>query len=224
MRPHKIIARILLILPIIDFAFALPMAVQETRQVSGDVVLDVTITMSAKRADETEKGMYFERLSGKPDSDLAGLKALQPEAPDHGSMDSPQTGTSEIQQPELFKSPSFDHYLESPGSDASDASLNHYLWPPVSDGYDASAGEYSTDSESDSSLSAPSGSGRSTMSLLMEKSKSFLSKVASKLRLWRRTSGPGSGRDAVSAARRELQGLVDTGAHVSASSPESQTF
>ncbi len=205
MHQYKIIARILLILPIINFAFALPMAVQETR-------------------------MYFdpERLSGKPDSDLAGLKGLQPEAPDHGSMDPLQKGTNEIQQPELSKSPSFDHYLASPASPASEASLDHYL-ASESDASDVSADDYhylgSPDPESGSSRSAESESDLSTTSSSMEKpeSKSFLSKVfskVSKLKFWRRISSPDSVRDAVNAA----QDLVDTGAYVSASSPESQTF
>src|SRR6267154_2312345 len=236
MHQYKIIARILLILPIINFAFALPIAVQETRQVRDDVVPDVAISMLAKRGDENEKGMYFERLSENPDSDLAGFKGLQPESSNHGSMDPPQMGTSEIQQPELSKSPSLDHFLTSPGSeasldhylassapDASDASFHHYTASP---GSDASADEYpvSTVSESGSSRSAPSRSDRPMTGSLMEKSKSFLSKVASKLKFWRRISGPGSVRDVVNAVRRELQGLADTGAYVSASSPESQSF
>jgi hypothetical protein len=74
MRQYKIIARILLIIPIINFAVALPIAGQETRQVWGDVVPDVAITMSAKRGDEIEKGMFFVSLSWKPDSNLAGLR------------------------------------------------------------------------------------------------------------------------------------------------------
>ncbi|KAF8490850.1 hypothetical protein F5888DRAFT_1637955 [Russula emetica] len=228
---YKTIARILLILPIINFAFALPIAVQETRQVISEVVPDVAITMSAKRADEMENqlGMYFERLSGKKESDLAGLKGLLP-APDHGSMD-PQIGSSEIQQvsPELSKSPSeasLDHYLASPGSEAS---LDHYLAPsgseasvddhPASPGSEASVDDHpvSTDFELGSSQSAASGSGsgRSMASSPMKEkpgSKSFLSKVVSKLKFWRRISVPGSVRDAVNAAQRELRGLVDTGA------------
>jgi hypothetical protein len=236
MRQYKIITLILLILPIINFAFALPVAVQETREVCGDAVPEVAITMSAKRGEED---MYFERLSGKPGSDLAGLRALQPEAPDHGSMDPPQTGTSEIQQvsPGLSKSPSeasLDHYLASPGSEASldhylaspgsEASLNHYLASPESEASFGSADDslVSTDPESGPSRSAATpparGSGQSKM-------KSFLRKVvASKLKFWRRISGPVSVRDAVNVAQRQLQGLVDTGAYVSASSPESQTF
>ena len=161
--------------------------------------------------------MYSERLSGKPDSDLAGLKGLQPE----------EVGTSEIQQPELSKSPSLDHYLGSP---TSEASLDHYL-TSESDTSDAPADDHlvSPDPESGSSRGAASESGLSTTSLPMEKpkSKSFLSKVVSKLsklKFWRRISGPGSVRDVVDAAQRELQGLVDTGAYVSAPSPESQTF
>jgi hypothetical protein len=131
MRQYKIIARILLILPIINFAMALPMAVQETRQACGD------ITMSAKRGDEMEKwDMNFERLSGKPESSLAahrpsGSARSEPEsddgpinaprqsprsesstAPDHGSMDpqAPQMDTSEVSLG-LLKSPSLSHYL-----------------------------------------------------------------------------------------------------------------
>jgi len=55
------------------------------------------------------------------------------------------------------------------------------------------------------------------------KSKSFLSKlvsklkVLSKLKFWRRTSGPGFVGDAVNAAQRVLRGLADTRAYVSAS-------
>ena len=56
MRHYNRIACILLILPIINFTFAIPIiAVQETGHVSGDVAPDVTITMSAKRGDEMEK-------------------------------------------------------------------------------------------------------------------------------------------------------------------------
>jgi hypothetical protein len=89
--------------------------------------------------------MYFERFPGKPESSSA--------APDHGSMDPPQMGTSEIQQPELSKSPSLDHYLVSP---ASDASLDHFLASPESD---ASADDslVSADAEWGSSPSASSG-------------------------------------------------------------------
>lgn len=171
MRQYKIIAHVLLILPIINLAFAAPISGQETRQVCDDVVPDVTITMSAKRGDETK---------------------VQPEASDHGSMDPPQMGTSEIQQPGLSKSPSLDHYLESPGSDAS---LKHYLESPESYASFASADD----------RTAPSGSVLSTM-------KSFLRKVVGKLKFWRRISGPVSVRDAVNAVQRESQGLVDTGA------------
>jgi hypothetical protein len=219
MRQYKIMARILLILPIINFAFALPI---ETRQVCGDVVprADVTITMSTKRGDETQEqvGMYTERLSGRPDSDLAGLKGLLPEGPasDHGSMN-PQVGTSEIQQgsPELLKSPSFNIYLASPKYESF-----------------GSGDAYVADSESGWSAGGGTASTGSSDPLIYSskpKSKSFLSKVFSKfrkLKFWRRISDPGSVGDAVNAAQREFQGLVDTGTYVSASSlsPESQPF
>ena len=76
MHQYKIITRILLILPIINFAFALPIAEQETRQVCADVVPDgaTRVAMLAKSGDEVENGMYFEKLSGKSDSDLADSK------------------------------------------------------------------------------------------------------------------------------------------------------
>ena len=204
MRQYKIIARILLILPIINFAFAVPI---ETHQVSSNVVpwADVATAMSAKRGDETgvKEGMYFEWLSGKPESGLVGLKGLLPKAPVQGSVDPPQVGTSDVQQvsPELSKSPS-------------DASLNHYLTSsPASDAY-FHANDYLADSDSGSESSF-------SFEQPVEKPNftSFLSKVVSKLKFWRRISGPGSVRAVVNAARREFQGLVGTGAYVSASSP-----
>jgi hypothetical protein len=222
MRQYKIIARILLILPIINFAFALPV---ETHQVCGDVVprADVATIMSAKRGDKTgeKEGMYFERLFGKLDSGLMGLKGLLPEAPVQGSVDPPQVGTSEVQQvsPKLSKSPSdasLDHYLTS--SPASDVSLDHYLTSsPASDAF-VPANDYLADSDSGSESRF---SFEPQMEKQMEKPKStsFLSKIVSKLRFWRRISGPGSVKAVVNAARRELQGLVGTGAYVSASSP-----
>ena len=166
--------------------------------------------------------MYSERLSEKPDSDLAGLKGLQPEAPDHESMDPSQMGTSEIRQPELSKSPSLDHYLDSPTSETSEASLNHYL-TSESDASHVPLDDYVVvpDPEPDLSAGAASGNGRPMTSSPMEKpeSKSFLSKVFSKVKFWRRISGPGSIKDAVNVAQRELRSLIDTGAYVSASSP-----
>jgi hypothetical protein len=53
--------------------------------------------------------------------------------------------------------------------------------------------------------------------------KSFLS-MANKFKLWRRISGPGTVRDAMNVAQRELQGLFDTGAYVSASSSKPPPF
>ncbi len=193
MRQYKIIARALLTLPIINFAFALPIAVQETPQVSGDVVLpDVAITMSAKRANEMEKlrGMYFERLGGKKESDLAGLKGL-------------------LGGPELTKSPSLDHYL-APQELTKSPSFDHYLAP-----------------QPEQSISPPldhhvvsTDPGATSSSMEKAESKTFLSKVVSKVKLWRRIPGPGSVRDVVNATQREFQRLVDTGTYVSASSPE----
>lgn len=155
MHQYKIIARILLTLPIINFAFALPL---ETHQVRGDVVprTDVAITMLAKRAGEitAQGGMYFERLSGKPDSDIAGLNGPLPEAPVQGSMDPSQVDTSKIQHvssagPELSKSLSeapSNHYPDSSGSEAS---LNHYL---ESSGSEASFNHYLESPGSEASL------------------------------------------------------------------------
>jgi hypothetical protein len=214
MRQYKIIARIVLILPIINFAFALPIAEQETRQVGGGVVPDVAITMSAKRGDEVPMNrpydIYFERLDGK-DSDLAGLKGLQPETPDHGSMNPPQTGTSEI-QPETP-----DHgSMNPPQTGTSEIQ-------PASPSLSKSSSEASLP-ESEASfptthdypvLADP----KSGAAMAKPESKSFLSEMVSKLRLWRRISGPVSVRDAVNAAQKQLQGLVDTGAYVFASFP-----
>jgi hypothetical protein len=242
MRQYKIIARILLILPIISVAFALPI-VQETCQLCGDVVPDPVpvMTMSAKRGVGGEK-QSDESLSGKPGSLSAtpppsGSAQLESDpgsmnehalpqnptlsaAPDYGSMDPIQAGTGEIQEvsPELTNSPSLNRWLPSPESSASFASVN-------SDGYLGS-------SESGRSV-APvvpvDSDDHPVSSLSMEKprSKSFLSKVFGKfkkIKFWRRNSRPGPVRDVVNATQRELQGLVNTGAYVSASSLESQTF
>jgi hypothetical protein len=264
MHQYKIIVRILLILPVIYFVFALPIAVQETRQVCGDAVPDVAITMSAKRGDEMEKqlDMYFESLSWKPESSSAthppsGSARSESDhepinghalpqspasstAPKYGSMDLRRMVTSGIQQvsPELSNSPSFDHYVVSPEVSpapelSNPPSLDHYVGSPeVSPVPEMSKAPLDVVSTSDS---GPSRSAASESDWFWKvwpqmekpKSKSFLNKVVSKLsklKFWRRISGPGSVRDAVNAARRELQGLVDTRAYVSASSPESQTF
>ena len=162
------------------------------------MVPDVAITMSAKRGDEVEKqwDTYFGSLSGKPESSSAAHPPSSPAgsepdyvpinehappqtqsptstAPDDGAMDPPQTGTSEIQQvsQEPLRSPSLDHYL--PASPGSEASLDHYLLAsPGSSGSSESSESY--ESENDDRRS------------LLEKSKSFLSKVISKFKFWRR--------------------------------------
>lgn len=182
MRQFKIIAGILLILPIIPFAFALPIA-QEACQLGGDVVPDVAKTMLAKRGGETEAqpGVHykFESLS-RPESSSAAAQgsaqSIHPLAqgpasigPDYGSMD-PQIDTSEIQQlsPELTKSPSLDHYL--PSSPESFASTSDSL----------------------------TSSAKSDSSSPMGKLKSFLGEVIRKVKFWRRLSGPGSAAQALS--------------------------
>ena len=187
MRQHRTIARTLLILPIIGSAFARPVAVREALQVSRDAVPGVAIPME-KRIDKMEAlwGMYFERLSGKPESDLEGLKGLL----HYG--------------PELTKSPSFDHYLTPelpeppPTALTKSPSLDHFLASPEPSEFpplDHSA--VSTDSkEAGSPPTEKPGS------------ESVLSKLASKIKFWRRISGPGTVRDAVNAARTELEGLV----------------
>lgn len=300
---------------------------QETRQPSEHVVPGVAITMPvlAKRGEDMEKqwDMYFERLSGEPEADLAGLKGL---LPFDGLQYPPQIGTSEIQQvssgrpskspsldshllppelmkspmilddyvvrPEPSKSPSLDRHVLLPGWQPEllkspvilddyvpvvrpelpkslsldnhvlppkllkSSILDHYMVPqelpkspslddhvlppkllksPILDQYmvpqelpkSPSSDHYaavSTASESDPSWRVASESGQWTTSSTVKKPKSLLSKVTSKFRPWRRISGSGFIRDAVNAARRELQNLADAGAYVSASSPESQTF
>jgi hypothetical protein len=152
MHQYKIIARILLILPIINFAFAIPIAVKETRQVCCDVP-DVAIAISEKRGEETKKqwDMHFERMSGKPESSSAAHRAsgsarsesddvsvngnaprqspASSTAPDQGSTSSPQMDTSETQQvsQELSKSPSLDHYVQTQPELSNSPSLDHYL-------------------------------------------------------------------------------------------------
>jgi hypothetical protein len=153
MRQYRIIARILLSLPIIHFAFALPIAVQEASQLCGDVVPEVAMTMSAKRGDETENqsDVYFENLFRNPDSSLtvpppsgseqsesdhAPMNRLAPPqsstsstAPDSGSMDPPQMSTSEIQQvsSELMTPPSLGHV--APPELSKSPILGNYMVP-----------------------------------------------------------------------------------------------
>jgi hypothetical protein len=117
MHQYKIIARILLILPIINFAFAIPIAVKETRQVCCDVP-DVAIAISEKRGEEIKKpwDMHFERNAPR-------------QSPDEGSTSSPQMGTSKTQQvsQELSKSPSVDHYVQTQPELSKSPSLDHYV-------------------------------------------------------------------------------------------------
>jgi len=169
MRQYKTIGRTLLILPIINFAFALPIAVRERPQVGG-VVPDVAITM-AKWVDKMEElwGMNFERVSGKPDSDLEGLKGLV----HYG--------------PELSKSPSLDHYLPSPPPPAlaKSPSFDYLLaQPKQSESPPLGHSVVSTDSEAGPSQTAASRSGLWMPISPVEKPKSsgFLSKVVSKFK------------------------------------------
>ena len=284
MRRYKMIAPILLILPIINFAFALPVAVQETSQVRGDVVSDDAKIMLAKRGNEMEQlwntyfeklsgkpdsspsdgldekmtklwDMYFERLSRKPESSSAAHPPSDPAqsesdqsdhgpmsghappqspasstAPEHGSKDLPQTGTSEIQEisPEVSNPPSSDRYVVSPKLSEAPSFDSSHLGSPEADAPISSVGSnhMSAVSETGSSRSAASESAQSTANSRTGKpeSESFLSTMFSKLKFWRRISGPGSVRDAVNLAQRELQGLADTGVYVSAPSPELRMF
>src|ERR1700755_80427 len=68
MLQYKIIARILLLLPIINFAFALPIAEQETHQVGRGVTPDVpTITSAEPRAEgDLYSGSGSDRPTKKP--------------------------------------------------------------------------------------------------------------------------------------------------------------
>jgi hypothetical protein len=208
MRRYKIITRILLILPIINFAFALPVAAQETRQVCGDVEPDAAITMSAKRVKRrksygicTLKGFPGNRSRRRPRLTMARWILLKWARARFNSRSCRNLRPSTIiwcrQRPMLPWTIFWRR--QSPMRPRT------ILW----------------------CRQTPSGvrvrvrrvgSCRSTM-------KSFLSKVVSKLKFWRRISGPRPRvRDAVNAAQRGLQGLVDSGAYVSAPSPESQTF
>jgi hypothetical protein len=238
MRWYKIIARIVPILPIVNFAFAIPIAVQETRQVGRDVVPDVAITMSAKRGqdEQMEKlwDTYFERLPEKPESSSASHPPSGPAQPDDQVMaklwdkyfekSSGKPESSSAAHPSLDPAQSESGHALLPSPASSTTPDHGSVDPPQMDKSEIQ--QVSTVPESGSGPSVASGSGPSTLVSPPERpeSKSFLGKVVSKLKFWRRISGPGSVRDAVNAAQRELQGLVDTGAYVSSTSPESQTF
>lgn len=228
MHQYKIKSVIILILPIINFAFALPMAVQETRQLCRNVVPDIAITMLVKRGDETEtqSDVYSELLSGKPSSPAAhppsgsaqsgseqNVGPMSSTTHDHDSNDPSQTDASEIEEasPELTKFPSLsDYFLESSGSSSS---LDHLASP---DSF-ASAGDYLASPDRVSDAWSTTGSPKKE-----PMSESFLSKLFSKIKLWRRISGPGPVGDGVNTVQGEFQGLVDTGVYVSVSNPDSQ--
>ena len=259
MRQYKIVAGILLILPITNFVFALPTAVQETHQLSRDVVPDDAITMSAKRGDEMKKqwDIHSESFSGELESSLdvrhpsvsARLESDGPTngdappqsptsstAPDHGSMDPLQMGTSEIGQvsPGFMKSPSF-HYLVKPESDGpingdalpqsptSSTAPDHGSMDPLQMGTSeidqVSPGlmksppfHYLGVKPESSASSTPVDSNNHPVSISPMKSPKcnpFLKKIFSKLKFWRRISWacPGSVRDVVNVA----QGVARSG-------------
>ena len=208
MRHYKIIARVLFILSTITFAFALPIAIQETPQLSSEMVPDVAITMSAKRGHgeaETLSGQPESSGSAQSESYHGPMSGHAPPhgptlstEPDHGSMYSSQMGTSEIQEvkPELMKSPSF-HYLVPPVSAASPELMKspsfHYLAAPdtaaspvpfASKPFSSGSSGYLPSSEASPSVSV------SSTPKERPKWKSFLRKVFSKIKFWRRISGP----------------------------------
>ena len=208
MRQYKIVASILLIVPIINFALALPVIeAQETVEARSDLLHDVAVTTEAKRGGEDEVmgklwDTYFEKSSGKSESSAAdpppSSSTLESDqhaspqnpssstVPDHESMGPHQMGTSEIQEPEvspaLVKSPSLNHYLKS--------TPTH----PVADSESESGSFRTADSESVTMPSPP------TSSVVNSKLKSLMNKMFSKLKFWgpSKTSGSGpSVRDAV---------------------------
>jgi len=117
MRPYYIVTGILLILPIIDFAVAAPVSVQEKPQLGVDAVhIPEDAIIMLKRGDEWKLWLDILRY------DLAKAKGAKPESsssppsgPAHGS-----TGVEQPAPPSVPKEPSPvsspDHAPPSPGS------------------------------------------------------------------------------------------------------------
>ena len=101
MRRYDIVSGILLILSIIDFAFAAPVLLQEKHQARVDVVhipKDV-ITVLGKRMDEEEPEKLLEKYfkTGKEpveSSDTHASSSSAPPGPDHGSTNVVQAPAS----------------------------------------------------------------------------------------------------------------------------------
>jgi hypothetical protein len=122
MRRYYIVSGILLILPIIDFALAAPVLVQEKRQAGVDVahISEDSIIMLGKRGGEFDEWLehlnQFENQFAKPKESSAARPSSSspPSGPDHGQMD--------VQQPLPASNPegwspvsSPDHALPIPG-------------------------------------------------------------------------------------------------------------
>jgi hypothetical protein len=123
MRRYYIVSGILLILPIIDFAVAAPVLVQEKRQAGVDVVHipEDAITMLGKRGDELNE--LWLKLFGHPEDHFAKPEESSAARPSSSSPPSgPADGWTDVKQPlpsipeEPSPVSSPDHAPPSPGS------------------------------------------------------------------------------------------------------------
>jgi hypothetical protein len=173
MRRHDIVSRILLTLPVITFALAAPVLVQEKRQACVDVDVvhargDV-ITVMEKRVLEGELSMlhdplgYYEYMWGAADRALAGVHPQEP-AP---LPNLPPPNPAEAHVPEVYVPPhgpaDSDHesmeldYGAPPPSPESSTESEYWYTPPSSPGslMDSDSERWSTISNAPRTESQP---------------------------------------------------------------------
>ena len=194
MRRYKIVASILLIVPVINFALALPIIEEQGTRTDSDVLHDVAVTTQAKRGGEETMDKlwetFFDNSFRKSESSAANLPSgwtpksdqhappqdpASSAVPDHGSIDLHQMETSETQQvsPVLSKSPTLNHYIQSPQIGAS---FSHYQKP-----IDAAPKLSSfLNIRPERVASSP---------VVQSKPKSFINKMFRKLKFWGPTPG-----------------------------------
>jgi hypothetical protein len=121
MRRNYIVSGILLILPIIDFAVAAPMLVQEKHQAGVDAVHipEDAITVLGKRGDDLNKLFFmFEDHFAKPEESSATRPSSSPPSSgsDRGQMNVKILKKPPPSNPEGWSPASSDHGSPSPGS------------------------------------------------------------------------------------------------------------
>jgi hypothetical protein len=142
MRRYCIVSGILLILPIIDFAVAAPVLVQEKRQAGFDVAQipeDAAITMLGKRGDDLDDPfLVYEDYFAKPEESSAARPSSSspPSEPDHGWTDVRQPLSSILEEPSTMSDADHElveaHALPNPGQSTESGHESTEVHAPLS--------------------------------------------------------------------------------------------